>query len=156
MYRAIRSRQRGTATVELAMVLPVLVFLLFGIIEFGLMVKDVVGLNQAAREGARCAVVGATLATIGARIDASAPTIDTSQLTELYEYRSYDADYGTWSSWTVLGETEGHNNASDGDQVRITLHYPHPLVTGGIFAYLADADNPGTIGLGTAIIMRRE
>jgi Flp pilus assembly protein TadG len=138
------------------MVAPLLIFLLFGIIEFGLMVKDLVGINQAAREGVRCAAVGATPTTISARIDASAPTIDTSQLTKLHEYRSYDQDYGTWSSWTVLGVEDDENNAQQGDQIRITIAYPHQLVTGGVFAYLADDPEQGTISLETAIIMRRE
>lgn len=156
MYRAIRSRQRGTTTVELAIVAPLLIFLLFGIIEFGLMVKDLVGINQAAREGARTAAVGATPATITTRIAGSAPTIDTSQLTTLYEYRSYDEDSSTWGNWTVLGTSDGQNNASDGDQIRISLEYPHQLVTGGVFASLADDPEQGTVSLETAIIMRRE
>jgi len=156
MYRAVRSRQRGTTTVELAIVAPLLIFLLFGIIEFGLMVKDLVGINQAAREGARTAAVGATPATISARIAGSAPTIDTGQLTTLYEYRSYDEDSSTWGNWTVLGTSDGQNNASDGDQIRISLEYPHQLVTGGVFASLADDPEQGTVSLETAIIMRRE
>jgi len=156
MYRAIRSGQRGTTTVELAIVAPLLIFLLFGIIEFGLMVKDLVGINQAAREGARTAAVGATPATITTRIAGSAPTIDTSQLTTLYEYRSYDEDSSTWGNWTVLGTSDGQNNASDGDQIRISLEYPHQLVTGGVFASLADDPEQGTVSLETAIIMRRE
>ena len=156
MYRAIRSGQRGTTTVELAIVAPLLIFLLFGIIEFGLMVKDLVGINQAAREGARTAAVGATPATITTRIAGSAPTIDTSQLTTLYEYRSYDEDSSTWGNWTVLGTSDGQNNASDGDQIRISLEYPHQVVTGGVFASLADDPEQGTVSLETAIIMRRE
>ena len=44
-FGMIPRARRGTTTVEFALVAPLLIFLLFGIIEFGIMVKDVVGLN---------------------------------------------------------------------------------------------------------------
>ncbi len=146
----------GATTVELALVAPLLIFLLFGIIEFGLMVKDVVGLNQAAREGARVAAVGGTPTTLDARVIAAAPTLDGEKIVTLYERRSYDQATGTWSSWTVLGTSEGENDAAEGDQIRVTLTYPHPLVTGRLFSGLADDPENGTITLRAAIIMLRE
>lgn len=53
-------QRRGTATVELALVLPVFLMLVLGIIEFGrgLMVINLV--TNAAREGARMAVIDGT------------------------------------------------------------------------------------------------
>ena len=155
MARTIR--RGGAVTVEMSLVAPLLIFLFFGIIEFGLTVKDLVGLNQAAREGARCAAVGATPTAIDTRIANSAPTIDTGEFSALYEYRSYDADTG-WGEWTVLGINEygDENNAGVGDQIRIRLQYPHHLVTGRLFASLADDPEQCTITLSTAIVMRRE
>jgi len=150
------TERRGIATVELAIIAPLLLLLLFGIIEFGLLVKDMVGLNQAAREGARSAVVGAKPADLDNRIAGSAPTISTTSITKLYEYRSYDSDTGSWSSWTVLGVDGDENNAQEGNQIRVSLQYPHQLVTGGLFASLADDPEQRTITLRTAIIMRRE
>jgi Flp pilus assembly protein TadG len=58
MERASRCRDdRGAAAVEFALVMPILILLLFGIIEFARVwnVKQV--LTDAAREGARIAVV---------------------------------------------------------------------------------------------------
>jgi Flp pilus assembly protein TadG len=58
MQRAVRlSDDRGAAAVEFALVMPILVLLLFGIVEFARVwnVKQV--LTDAAREGARIAVV---------------------------------------------------------------------------------------------------
>lgn len=49
--------ERGTTVVESAIVLPVLVVLLFGIIEFGFAYNDYLALRSAAREGARLAAV---------------------------------------------------------------------------------------------------
>lgn len=45
--------QRGAAAVELALVLPILVLLIFGIIEFGRGYNAKVSLQGAVREGAR-------------------------------------------------------------------------------------------------------
>ncbi len=154
--RRARGARSGISTVEMAMVLPLLLMLLFGIIEFGLIVKDVMGINQAGREGARSAAVGATPSAIDARIDGAAATLDTSQLTKLYEARHFYPGSATWGDWTVLGTYEGHNNAMDGDQIRVSIDYTHQLVSGGLFSALADNPEEGTMTLSTAVIMRRE
>jgi Flp pilus assembly protein TadG len=52
-------RRQGLATVELAIVLPLLVLMLFGIMEMGLLFKDVLMLQQGVREAARSAALGA-------------------------------------------------------------------------------------------------
>jgi len=157
MMNTVRTmKRRGATTVELAMVGPLLIFLLFGIIEFGLMVKDLVGVNQAAREGARSAAVGATPTTLDARIAGAAPTIDTTALNIQYDYRSFDESSNAWSAWQTLGVDGAENNAEAGDQIRISVQYPHQLVTGGLFAGLADDPESGTITLSTAIVMQRE
>ncbi len=154
--RRARGPRSGISTVELAMVLPLLLVLLFGIIEFGLIVKDVMGINQAAREGARAAVVGATPSIIDVRINGAAATLDVNQLTKLYEYRHLYEDTATWGEWTVLGTCDGDNNAVDGDQIRVSIDYTHQLVSGGLFSGLADNPEEGTMTLSSAIIMRRE
>lgn len=45
--------ERGAAAVEFALVLPILVMLMFGIIQFGTAFNQKQGLHAAAREGAR-------------------------------------------------------------------------------------------------------
>ncbi len=45
--------ERGAAAIEFAILLPVLLVLLFGIIEFGLVLSTKISLTQAVREGAR-------------------------------------------------------------------------------------------------------
>lgn len=49
--------ERGQTATELALVLPVFCFLLFGIIQFGILFKDYVTLTDAVRAGARTAAV---------------------------------------------------------------------------------------------------
>ena len=52
------SRDRGAAAVEFALLLPLLLFLVFGIIDFGRALNAQITLTQAAREGARLAALG--------------------------------------------------------------------------------------------------
>ena len=49
--------QRGAAAVEMAIVLPVLVLLVFGIIQWSIYFNRLQGLQAAAREGARVAAL---------------------------------------------------------------------------------------------------
>jgi len=153
-------RRRGAVSVEMALVAPVLIVLLFGIVEFGLVIKDYLGINQAAREAARTAVVGGTLLAMDARLDGSAPTIDTSQISRTYEYRTFSESGGIWSGWMPLANvgsgSDTQNNAPEGAQVRVSVSYPHPLLTGPLFARLADDPDTGTIILTAAMVMRRE
>src|SRR5262245_63982542 len=64
---ARRRRSRAQALVEFALVSPIFFLLLFGIIDFGRYVYYVQILNNAAREGARYAIVhgGNSLAPSG-------------------------------------------------------------------------------------------
>jgi Flp pilus assembly protein TadG len=51
-------RDRGAAAVEFALLLPLLMLLVFGIVDFGRALNAQVTLTQAAREGARMAALG--------------------------------------------------------------------------------------------------
>lgn len=52
-----RSCDRGAAAVEFALVVPVLLIVVFGIIDFGRMMNAQLQVSEAAREGARAATV---------------------------------------------------------------------------------------------------
>lgn len=52
-----RFPQRGASAVEFALVLPLLIVLTFGIIEFGLLMYNYQVITNAAREGARYGIV---------------------------------------------------------------------------------------------------
>ena len=59
------AREDGAAAVEFALVMPILLMILFGIISFGIMLAQNMALNNGAREGARFGVVdGKTCAAI--------------------------------------------------------------------------------------------
>jgi hypothetical protein len=52
------SGEKGASAVEFAIILPVLIMLVFGIIQFGVAYNKYISLTHAAREGARLAAVG--------------------------------------------------------------------------------------------------
>lgn len=156
IQRRVHSRLTwGSLSVEMAIVAPVLILLLFGTMEMGLLFKDSLSLNQACREAARVAAVGAKTTDVTIRARAAATTLIAASVTIAQEYRTYTG--GVWGPWTALGlSTDGTaNNAPSGSQIRITLTYPHSLVTGALFASLA---NPGTnvVTVRSRMVMMRE
>lgn len=84
LFSATRRRpdalSRGQATVELALLLPVILLLLFGIAEFGRAFNAYITLENAVREGARLGITGATDSDILARVKNVAVTLDESRL----------------------------------------------------------------------------
>jgi len=58
MLRKLKKDNKGQAMVELALVLPVLLLLVFGIIEFGRVFGTYLMVTHGAREGARAGAVG--------------------------------------------------------------------------------------------------
>lgn len=152
--------RRGTVTVEAALITPLLVTLLFGIIEFGFIFKDLLLLHQAAREGARVAAVGATTSEIEARIvdsaaqlNLTADDITPQQPTSPAEFRTYS---GGWSNWGALGDYDGANNAPSNAQIRISIEYDHELVCGAFFGRLTGQPGAEFFTLTTHLVMSRE
>ncbi len=67
-WRRRGQRESGQSLVECAMVLPLLLVILFAIIDFGRIYQSNVSLTNAVREGARLGSVGATTGEIQARV----------------------------------------------------------------------------------------
>lgn len=71
-----RRRERGSAAVEFALVLPILLLVLLAMIQVGVVARDQLLLWQAARAGARAASVGSDDAAIRDAAVAAAPGLD--------------------------------------------------------------------------------
>jgi Flp pilus assembly protein TadG len=72
MRHTFRDGERGAAAVEFAIVLPLLIVLVFGIVQFATAYNRVQGLHAAAREGARLASLPQTTqGDISARVTSS-------------------------------------------------------------------------------------
>ena len=55
-HRIIKS-EKGASAVEFALILPILIILVFGIVQFGIAFNNYITITHAAREGARIAAV---------------------------------------------------------------------------------------------------
>jgi Flp pilus assembly protein TadG len=80
--RARRTAEdRGAAMVEFALVLPLLVMLVFGIISFGRAYNTTISMRSAAREGARAAALGDSAVEVESVTRAAAPSADIDSVT---------------------------------------------------------------------------
>ena len=68
MRIARRPRSRGQALVEFALVFPIALLILFGIFDVGRLVFMYTGLTNAAREGARLAIVNQDVGSVEERV----------------------------------------------------------------------------------------
>jgi Flp pilus assembly protein TadG len=91
---ARRSTERGQAVIELALTLPLLLVVVFGIIDFGFMFQRYEAVTNAAREGARIGVLADYTATeaqnraldylVASGLNGPVKTVD--QVTMIVEY----------------------------------------------------------------------
>ena len=80
-----RPRQRGQSLVEFALVFPLFILLLAGMIDFGLGLYTYMTINNAARDAARlatttCSTIPCT-AAVKARVQADAPMVAAGEIT---------------------------------------------------------------------------
>lgn len=73
--------EKGQSLVEFAILLPFLLLLLMGILEFGIMLNSYLTINNAAREGARLGIVAGSNIEIKELITNISPNLDTKNLT---------------------------------------------------------------------------
>lgn len=81
MFKKMRNEQYGQALIELALVLPILLLLLSGIVEMGRIGYTYMSVNNAARVGARVASIGGSDQQIVTAITQSTPTLNPANLT---------------------------------------------------------------------------
>lgn len=122
-----RRGEGGVQIVELAITLSVLLLILFGIIEFGLLMRTYITVLHAAREGARAAALGATTSNIINRVQNSAPGLSLSMVELKY---STDAT-PDWGAAPRLGNNGAgtENNAPVGSLVRVHVTYNYRFLT---------------------------
>jgi Flp pilus assembly protein TadG len=65
-------RDRGSVAVEFALLLPVLLLIIFGVIDFGRAINAQISLTQAAREGARLDSLGYSSSAVTTRAQSAA------------------------------------------------------------------------------------
>jgi Flp pilus assembly protein TadG len=80
VFSALRSK-KGAAAVEFALILPILLLLVMGILEFGRVLHTYLVVVNAAREGARYAAVGTSKADVILKVKQSCPSLEPGLLT---------------------------------------------------------------------------
>lgn len=138
-HKCATRRRGGQTLVEFALIVPVLLAMLMGIIEFGWLVKTQLTVANAAREGIRYAALGNSSSNVRLRIENSAttlsPAITDSQITleQTSDTTSSTPTYYAWPADTTA--TPPKNGITPGNFVRITVRYPHHQLT-GFFPFL--------------------
>ncbi len=130
----VRSDRRGASAVEMAIVLPLLLLMIFGIIEFGraIMVHQV--LVNAAREATRRAVIpGATDAQVMARITNYMNGAGISGYSVTLKIDGTVA--------TLDGSSSSITNAASKSAIGIGISVPHSQVSFGIISLISSNRN---------------
>jgi Flp pilus assembly protein TadG len=116
MTSQIRKRQEGQAMVEFVIVAPILLLLVFGIVQFGILFNNYVALTDAVRNGARQAAVSRQapdpVAVTVNRVTRAAGHLKTSDLEVTVD--PYDPAKGT-ATW------------AQGGDVTVTATYPYSI-----------------------------
>jgi hypothetical protein len=111
--RAAFHSERGQSMTEFALVLPLMVVLLFGIIQFGITFNNYITLTDAVRAGARKGAVARHLQDpVGATVDQVRRAGN--------DLKPADLQVSVESSWTP------------GEEVRVSASYPYAIKVLGV------------------------
>jgi Flp pilus assembly protein TadG len=93
-----KANEKGQSLVEFALLLPILLLLLLGIIQFGIIFNGQITVTSAAREGARLAAVGADDEQVKDRVEEAAVALLLNiDRDEININRAVDGDEGKLS-----------------------------------------------------------
>lgn len=137
--RRHKSKSRGVALVEFALIAPLLFLLLFGIVEFGWAFGQNLDVRQGAREGGRLAVVNYSVTTTSCTAGGAAACNDTRRDELLSEICSR-LDFDGSGTRLRLQRTDGGDSGSDdfnlGDTVLVDVEKPLETLTGFLDTFL--------------------
>ena len=139
--------KRGTSVAELAFCLPLLLMIVFGIVEFGFILYDKAVITNASREGARAGIVFHHPDRIS---DGEIITVATNYCS------SYLVNLGSSSSPSVNVTRAG---SDPGDSLTVTVTYPYTfLVLPNLRTLVSGSGSslPGGITLTAQTVMRLE
>ena len=127
-----RRKRSGQALVEFALILPILLALLMGIMEFGFLMKNQLQISNATREGARAASLGKSTTEIKTRVkNTSSPLVVQDGQITIYWSNDNGAD-----NYPYLVTNSGtQNGVASGKMIRVQTAWPHTSLT-GFFPFL--------------------
>lgn len=135
-----REGQQGAAAIEFAIILPLLVLLIFGMIEFSVLFYDKAMITNASREGARAGIVFST-----------PERVSDEQIRQVVA--TYCSDHlVSFQAGSVATTTIGRTGTSSGDSLTVSVAYPYNfLILPNMVTGLT-----GTLNLSAVTVMRME
>ncbi len=105
----IFSKENGQSMVEFALIMPILLLILVGIIEFGFMFSNFLTLTNASREAVRAISLGSSDASATQRAKDTSINLDPTQI--------------------VVVINPSDSNRDPGDSVTVTITYEYDFLT---------------------------
>jgi len=145
---------RGQSLAELAILLPIILILVFGIIDFGMGLRAYITVSQATREGARYAAVGnpAGAFTSGGAGDCNGSTGTTAVGKVCSTMKGLNLDNITDVSVTY---PDG-NHPGESVRVSVTYHYNYITPIQRLLNFFAAGDVGPSIPVTSPVDMRLE
>ena len=142
------SNEEGGSLVEFAIIMPLLFIILFGIIEFAVLLYDKAMITNASREGARAGIVF--------NFDSSGPTriSDDEIRTIVGNYcATHLISFGSGSTLTILITRTG---SQEGDRLTVTVNYPYRFLVFSNLIALFGGNVGSPFNLRAVTVMRLE
>lgn len=109
LSKSLKKKEKGQSMVEFALVIPVLLLIVIGIIEFGFMFSNYLTLTNASREATRYISLGGD--DVGAILRANNVAVNTDP------------------NRMIINISPTSSNRSRGDSVTVEINYAHDFLT---------------------------
>ncbi|MEY3787214.1 MAG: hypothetical protein RLZ75_1421 [Pseudomonadota bacterium] len=145
----LKRTQEGASTVEFAMIVPFLLVMLFGIMEFGLILYDKAVITNASREAARSGIVYKNPRLTNTEIKTVAVTYARNYLMSSSSVKLSSSDVTVSSPTPIISGTSS---------LTVVVTYPYTFfVFGNLFnAYMGGSFTNNKISLSATTVMKYE
>lgn len=137
------NNNKGAAVVEFAVILPLLILIVFGIIEFGFLIYNKAMITNASREGARIGIVY--------RVDRTGLNTIISDTVDSY-LSDFLVTFGGSGNHTTTTNPTNASTITTGGYLEVTVTYPYEFLV--IPAFITDL--AGGVNLVGTTTMRAE
>lgn len=120
-FQEFRKTEKGQAIVEMALILPILIMILFGIVEFGRVLNTYIVMTNLSREAARAGAIGSA---------------DTS-INDLVKNSAADSGFDSTQVSVTISPTSLSKRAR-GTSVKVTVSYPVDIIAPVIGEIIGD------------------
>ena len=141
---------RGQSLIEFVLMMPILMIMIFGIIDFGMGLRSYISLTNATREGARFAAVGNPAGAYPTDCDGTTSTSSIGRVCVAME--------GLGLSNLNSVSVSYPNGNAPGNSVIVAADYTYSFITplGGLISFFSGGTFPDTLSLNTSADMRLE